>query len=445
MTLIAAIGLFILRYGPRPRLVGLGVLVGAYGVFMAVRHSSLHLARDIGQGFAIQMLGAHTYVWSFAVFLVCVIVMALMLVWVPPEDMQPAGPRPLRAIDRAAFVSFLFVVAGTIVQAFASTGPPPYVGQSDPVRFSFNPRYWVWSLDEYSAAPISVRGRWAVETPDVAAADSRVEGSPWAGAPRLEIVEQRALGLALDGPPTGLDYDAAGDRFLITTAHGIYLADGALRAVQRHTAVDPLFAVDLGRFAGAAFLGDGRLLAVSENKSYVIVRETEQADARRNYRYFVESPTAFDEVSRSRFTTVRARLMYVMSAAVDPRDGSVVTVTVPNARSRRWIVSRFDAADLQLSEEFVPALAPEVARGLPEPSTALDRLVISGTAIDNGRLHALSAAHSTLLTIDLASRTVIAAAVIPGLTQPTGLAVKAGRFHIVGRDGTLTVASARTP
>ena len=170
---------FILRYGPKPRYVGLGVLVGAWGMFMAIRHSSLHLARDVGQGFAIQMLGAHTYVWSFAVFFVCVLVMALMLIEVPVEDLQPGPfdaaqgrpPRTLRGIDRFATIAFLFVVAGTIVQAFASTGPPPFVGQSDPLRFSFNPKHWVWSMEEFSSATISLRGRWDIELPDVTKVD----------------------------------------------------------------------------------------------------------------------------------------------------------------------------------------------------------------------------------------------------------------------------------
>ena len=70
-------------------------------------------------------------------------------------------------------VVFLVVIAGNIVQAFASTGPPPFMGQGDPVRFSFNPRHWVWSLEEWSPAPVSLRGRWAIEKPDVARADSR--------------------------------------------------------------------------------------------------------------------------------------------------------------------------------------------------------------------------------------------------------------------------------
>ena len=437
MSLIALIGLFILRYGPKPRYVGLGVLVGAWGMFMATRHSSLHLARDIGQGFAIQMLGAHTYVWSFAVFFVCVLVMALMLIEVPVEDLQPGPPRTLRGIDRFATITFLFVVAGTIVQAFASTGPPPFVGQSDPLRFSFNPTHWVWSMDEFSSAPISLRGRWAIELPDVMKADP----SPSSGLPALPIAEHRTLNLALNGTPTDLAYDASTDRFLLTTEHGVYVTDGALQAVTRYTVVDPLFSVDLGRFAGAAFLDGGRLIAVTENKSYVILREGGKADANANYRYFLESPTAFDEVARSRFATMRAKMMYVMSAAADPASRSIFTITVPNAKTKRWVVSRFDAGDLVLSEEFVPKWSVGGAAAQPRDTDPLAAYYITAATVADGRLYALSAAHSTLLTIDLASHSVVAAHTIPNLRQPTGLALKDGRFFIVTRDRSVTVVA----
>jgi disulfide bond formation protein DsbB len=425
MALVALIGLFILRYGPRPKYVGLGVLVSAYGMFMAVRHSSLHLARDIGQGFAIEMLGAHTYVWSFAVFWVCLIVMGLMLLKVPVEDLQASVPRPLRAIDKAAVIGFLGVAAGTIVQAFASTGPPPYVGQGDPVRFSFNPRHWVWSLDEYHSVPISLRGRWAIEKPDV----TSVDPAPIAGLPELRPAETRTLNLDLRGTPTGLDYDAAGDRFLLTTEQGIYITDGELGNVTRYTIVDPLFSVDLGRFCGAAFLDQGRILAVTENKSFVILRESQQADADRGYRFFLENPGAFDELSRSRFATIRAKMMYVMSAAFDPATKSVVTMTVPNARGSRPVISRFDAADMQLSEEFLPRL-----EGKP-----LEGAYVTASAIQDGRLYVSSAAHNTLLTIDLTSRSVTSRYTMSGVSQPTGLAMKQGRVYVVGRDGKVTI------
>src|SRR5512140_303478 len=98
MALVALVGLFVLRYGPKPKYVGMGILISAYGIFMAIRHSSLHLTRDIGQGFAVQMLGVHTYVWSFVVFMVCLVVMALMLMDAPVEDMKPGGqPRSVDA------------------------------------------------------------------------------------------------------------------------------------------------------------------------------------------------------------------------------------------------------------------------------------------------------------------------------------------------------------
>ncbi|HEX6972752.1 MAG TPA: disulfide bond formation protein B [Vicinamibacterales bacterium] len=433
MSLIALIGLFILRYGPRPKYVGLGVLVGAWGMFMAVRHSSLHLARDIGQGFAIQILGAHTYVWSFAVFFVCVVVMALMLIEVPIDDMKPGPPRRLAAIDRFATVTFLVVIAGTMVQAFASTGPPPFVGQSDPVRFSFRPSTWVWSLDEFSSAPISLRGRWNVELPDV----TRVDGSPSTALgtlPELAASDRTPLPFAIAGTPTGLAYDA--NRFLLTTEHGVYLVDDALQAALRYTVVDPLFSVDLGRFADAAFLDGGRLLAITENKSYVVLKEAQGADARKNYRYFLENPTAFDEIARSRFATLRAKMMYVMAAAVDPATHAIYTVTVPNARTKRWVISRFDPKDMLLSEEFVPAVSPTLSTP-KEGTNPLDDFYVTAATIANGRMFALSAAHNTLLTIDLASHAVVAAHTVTGISQPTGMALKGGRLFIVCRDGSI--------
>ena len=67
MVLVALMGLFVLRYGPRPRYLGVSVLLAGAGVFMAIRHSAAHLVRDVGQGFSAEILGAHTYTWSAAI------------------------------------------------------------------------------------------------------------------------------------------------------------------------------------------------------------------------------------------------------------------------------------------------------------------------------------------------------------------------------------------
>ena len=448
MALIALIGLFVLRYGAKPFYLGLAVLVGVWGIYMGLRHSSLHLARDIGQGFSAEILGAHTYTWSFFIFWCCTVAIAVLMMMARPEHLS-VGARTLRPIERAAFVVFLIVIAGNMVQAFASTGPPPFLGQADPVRFSFNPRHWVWSMGELDPAPISLRGRWGVEKPDVRLADPDAATGPLRGLPSLQVSAKRRMNLDLRGTPTGLAYDAATDRFLITTEKGVHLVNAAMDRVEKHTIVDTLYSVDLARFVAGAFLDSHTVAAVSDNKSFIVLKETDGSrrdGAVRNYRYFLESFDDFDEVTRSRFATVRARLMYVMSAAFDPGTNSIVTVTVPNRRTRRMVVSRFDRADLTLAEEFVPSVSADAPFAPGKDAPGLERYYVTAVTIADGHLYALSAAHSTLLTIDLASHKVTAAQTIAGLQRPTGLAIKGSDFIIVTAEGeVLTVPRNRPP
>jgi hypothetical protein len=446
MALVALVGLFVLRYGPKPKYLGLAVLVAAYGVFMGLRHAGLHLARDVGQGFSIELFGAHTYTWSFFIFWCAIVVMGGLLMGVRPAQVASASPRALRRVDHLAMGAFLFVMGGNLVQAFASTGPPPFVGQADPVRFSFNPAYWVWSLDEYHSRPVSLRGRWAIPKPDVARADPDPGRGPFPDLPRLAVVERRRLDLGVRGSPTGLAYEEATDRFVLTTEHGVYLTDGALTRVLRGAVVDPLFAVDLGRFAAAVFLDSRTVAAVSENKSYVVLRAADGAiDDIRGFRHFLDGRDQFEEVSRSRLATVRAKMQYVMAAAVDDDRRALYTVTVPNGRHKRLIVSRFDTSDMALSEEFVLSLAPAVAESTQAGDGALEWAYVTGATAAGDHLYLLSAAHGTLLTVDLEARRVVAVVAIGGLEAPTGLALKDGRFFVVSADGTLVVVEGAAP
>jgi len=440
MALIALIGLFILRYGPRPKYVGLAVLVSAWGLFMGLRHTGMHAARDVGQGFSIEILGAHTYTWSLFIFWVSVVTLGVLLLMMREADVSDA-PRELRPLGTLAMCVFLVVIAGNIVQAFASTGPPPFMGQGDPVRFSFNPRHWVWSLEEWSPSPVSLRGRWAIEKPEVAGLVADPGAGPLANLPVLPVREQKRITLPLRGEVTDLAYDAGTDRFVLTTGSGVYITDGSLGRLLRYTVVDPGFSVDLGRFAGAAFLDSRTVMAVGENKSYVVLRENDQADASKNFRFFLESFDKFDEVSRSRLGTVRARMMYTMSAAFDPATGSVYTVTVPNARVRRLVVSRFDRRDLTLSEEFVPALSPGSDLRFAGEKRSLDELYVTGATIADGRMYAISAAYSTLLTIDLATHSVVAAHAIPGIERPVGTSVKGDDLYVIGAGGLVAIVA----
>jgi hypothetical protein len=64
---------------------------------------------------------------------------------------------------------------------------------------------------------------------------------------------------------------------------------------------------------------------------------------------------------------------------------------------------------------------------------------VTAATVAEGKLYALSAAHATLLTIDLASRAVVDARTVSGLMRPVGMAIRDGRFHIVSADGELLI------
>jgi len=432
MVLIAVTGLFILRYGPRPRYVGLAVLLAAAGIYMGLRHSALHVARDIGQGFSGEIFGAHTNTWSLFIFWSAALVMGLLVLSLR-DGALAARPRALTRFETFVGWLLLVTVAANAVQAFASTGPPPFVGQSDPVRFSFNPAHWVWSLEEWAPAPIALRGRYLVPHPSLDGVDADPAAGPFASLQALGPMTSEPPLHGLETPVSGLAYDAATDRFAVSTRHGVWMVSGDLSRLAGHVVVDPAFSVDLGAFGDTLFLDSRTVMAVSENKSYVVLRVDERADASATYRFFLV-PGPFGEVTRGRFATVRARMMFVRAAAFDPVANAIVTVGLPNPRSPRLVVSTFDRGDLGLSQEFLPSVDPASGLAL-RAGHSIDDLYVTAATIHEGRLWALSAASSTLLTLDVNRRRVTGAWSLPGVRRPAGIAVRAGRLVIAAEDG----------
>jgi len=444
MILIALTGLFILRFGPRPRYVGLGILISAHGLYMAARHSALHLRRDIGQGFSIEILGAHTYTWSAFIFWCGLALMGVLLLLMKDGEARRVV-RDLGALGRWAMILLLVAVAGNVIQAFAAVGPPPFMGQGDPIRFSFNPRHWVWSLEEWAPAPISWRGRYAVETPDLSGLGTDWRQGPVAGVQPLPVKRGLRVSAALNGSITDLATDPASGYFLVTTdAHGVYLLGGDFGQVQHHTVLDPGFSVDIGQLTGATFVTPRTFLVLGHNKSFVLLEEAQGAsDPGANYRYFLESFDAFDELRRGRFATVRARMNYVMSVGYGKGKDSLYTVTVPNRRYPALVVSRFARGDLTLSEEYHPRLGAGLAFAGDERS--LDEYYVTGIAIDGERLYAVSAAYSTLLVFDLNRQELVAAHGLDGPERPTGLALRSDELYVVNADGDVLVVEKPTP
>ena len=139
MALIALIGLFILRYGARPRYVGLSVLVGAWGIFMGLRHTAMHAARDVGQGFSAEILGAHTYTWALFIFWVCVVTMGALLMRLKQGDVAGGAACCSARSSRSRSSSSSSSSPATPSRRSAARGRRPSWGRAIPIRFSFNP------------------------------------------------------------------------------------------------------------------------------------------------------------------------------------------------------------------------------------------------------------------------------------------------------------------
>ncbi|MGD0992441.1 MAG: disulfide bond formation protein B [Gemmatimonadales bacterium] len=437
MVLIALCALFVIRYGPRPRYIGVVVLLGVWGVYMGLRHSALHLARDVGQGFSAAIFGVHTYVWALVIHVTVLAVIGALLLFM--REIAPAeGPRLPSRAGRFAMGLFVVVIAANALQAFASTGPPPFFGQGDPVRLSLNPRHWVWSFEELEPYHISLRGSWTIPVPNPAAADPDPAHGPLAGLPALAVTSWERVGAPLNGALSGLARDSATRRFLAVTDHyGVYLLDSTLTHVLHHVVLDKGFSVDLTPLAGAAFVGGDTLGVLSTNKSYALLTSVPHADERAEWRHFLETDGQVSEVALGRFQTVRAHQMYVLSLAFDPAAQELIAVSVPNPRHHQLVVSRFARKDLTLSSEFEPQLTAGLTLRSPDRTPA--EYVVTGAVVADGRLYAISAAYSTLLVVDLKDRTLQAAYAVPGLAHPVGLAARGADLLVAQADGRIAV------
>ncbi len=433
MILIALAGLFVVRYGPKPRYLGIAILLGTWGTFMAIRHSSLHVAEDIGQGFSTKIFGVHTYVWAWVIYFIVLVVIGLLLLFLRGIAPQEGAREPGR-VGRFAMGLFLAVVAANAFQAFVSSGPPPFIGQGSPVRFSLNPRHWVWSFEELQPPYVSLRGAWGVRPPAPAAADPDPDHGPLADLPSLPVQGWMRIGVPLTGTLSGLARDSATGRFLVVTdRYEVALLDSTLSHVVHRVVLDPGFDIDLTPLAGAAFLGPDTLVALSTNKSWALLAPDPRADARTEWGHFLSTDGQVEEVGLGTFRTVRAHQMYVSSLAFDPSAQELITVSVPNPWHPQLVVSRFARSDMTLSSEFDPGLGSGLTpRG---PGRSLAEYLVTGATVAGGRLYAVSAAYGTLLVVDLQAKDVVAAYTLPGIEHPVGLAARGGQLLVAQADG----------
>ena len=84
MAYIGVIALMMVRYGFKPKYLGMLLVMAAFGLYMSFRHLGNHAMRDVGQGFGLDVFGIHTQMWAEIVFW-CVVMLFGLAVFLAPR------------------------------------------------------------------------------------------------------------------------------------------------------------------------------------------------------------------------------------------------------------------------------------------------------------------------------------------------------------------------
>lgn len=424
------------------------LVMAAVGLYMSFRHYGNHAMRDVGQGFGLDVFGIHTQFWAEIVFW-CVVFLFGLAVYLAPRfdalvaEFKGKAFRPMTKFNRVAFGIVTAIIASNCFQALWSTGVPPYWGNGDPVRFSFNPKYVVWTADSWEGmwSGIDFLGKRNVKDPDFAykpnAAKLGIEFKHDAADAPVKLTG--ALSIANIRPIEGVDakvntLSKINGQYLIGSKYSFWALDESLKPVVS-AAYDPWYSANVLDLVAITPYKDDAFILMGSNKSLLRARLTPNGDDVKNWGNFTAGRTQVEHVGglgRARVGTERAKFSYVHSAASDGR--YVYTATVPDNRNKKtFVISKALMSDWMLSGEFVPSADLKEGRTLGE-------LYVTGMVYENGSLFAVSKNHNVLVEIDVAAEKVVNAWSIPAeLTDVRGLVKTGDTFEVVDTNRIVTL------
>ncbi len=446
MIFIGVIALFIVRYGMKGKYLAALLIMTAVGLYQSFAHYGNHAHRDLDQGFGLAVFGIHTYFWAEVVFWAVVLLLGVMFAFAPKfgsfdKELNGEKFRKFTKFSFAAVLISTLIVASNVFQAFVSTGIPPYVGQGDPVRFSLNPKYIIWSTGGWNGLwqNISFLGKRDVKAPDYAFApaseklgikfDNDTNNSPFAEIDdELKIIDEQTINF--DKAINTLDY--INDEFVASSKWDVAFLDNNF-STKEGFELDPYFSATIDPIIGIIPYKENKFLLMGSNKSFLRFAKNPNADEALQYADFVKGNDRFEgqgkDLGRGRLDTVRAKFNHVASMTTD--DHYLYLATVPNNKdSKTFVISKISLKDLVLSAEFTPKAE------LKEGKTLGD-LYITSMAFKDDEIYALSKNHNVIAIIDPAKEKVVKTIAFPNsITNARSIFFKDGRIHILSyQDG----------
>lgn len=446
MIFIGVMALFIVRYGMKGKYLAALLIMTAVGLYQSFAHYGNHAHRDLDQGFGLAVFGIHTYFWAEVVFWAVVLLLGVMFAFAPKfgsfdKELNGEKFRKFTKFSFAAVLISTLIVASNVFQAFVSTGIPPYVGQGDPVRFSLNPKYIIWSTGGWNGLwqNISFLGKRDVKAPDYAFApaseklgikfDNDINNSPFAEIDdELKIIDEQTINF--DKAINTLDY--INDEFVASSKWNVAFLDNNF-STKEGFELDPYFSATIDPIIGIIPYKENKFLLMGSNKSFLRFAKNPNADEALQYADFVKGNDQFEgqgkDLGRGRLDTVRAKFNHVASMTTD--DHYLYLATVPNNKdSKTFVISKISLKDLVLSAEFTPKAE------LKEGKTLGD-LYITSMAFKDDEIYALSKNHNVIAIINPTKEEVVKTIAFPSsITNARSIFFKDGKIHILSyQDG----------
>lgn len=466
MILVGVLGIFVLRYGPMLRYLILIYMSALFGLYNSIRHTSYHVVNDIGQGFGGDIFGVHTYTWGIFVFFMVLLVTSLLSIfYLKNKELcsimaeEKLVENKLSLFSTIVVALALFIIASNAFQAFFTNGIPPFTGKGNPERLSFNlaRASSMWTAKKWKSllGPYSLRGGYDIDKPYVAGI-GKAEGfvlDPSKGpvqltASPLALVDSSPLSIAIKGSIRGIDYDPKSGHFgIITSKDYVYYTDNTLKKVVYEGALDTINgSSQIGTIVDASFVSSDELYILGMSKTIFGIKaiEPSKVDKYVQWRNFY---TSSDELTSShdyaKLRSIRAHKSYTLAMAKDSTSPYLYLLNVPNKRSKKLILLKFDTRDSLLTRELIVIPSKDIRL---KEKRSLDEFYITAMHFYKDKILAISYTYNTLLVINKQSAQVESAYALPKLGYINSMAIEGANLVLSSsKDGKDVISRVAAP
>lgn len=455
MVVISVLALFMLRYGPRRKYVASMIVANFFFLWTTVRHWSIHMQDDAGQGLAEAVFGVHTYTWGVFVFWVIIAATGVGMLWIGRDEnlMLQFGERqkvvkPLSTYSFIVGLTVFGLIVANSVQFILLTGPPPFAGTGQPARMTFDITRSsdYWSTGVYSRLKNPTLHNFMPPMIDLSGdedTDAPLDTGPEAGPiealdGKLELLETTELGFEVkDGNAAGIAYDTDSGLFGIASSAGaVYYVEDDFKTVVSSAVFDKVNGYNVTYTTDATFFGPGSLVMTAWNKTVYGTTRVDPAEVDEvvEWKEFRETTgdlmPVFGSKNRQRLHTARAKSAFTSSLAMDHQTGLYSVISVPSPEVSDIVVSQF-GEDHRLSREDVLTVADGVSL---RADSELGGYYPIGSDIVDGTMYLLSRSYQTLLMVDMDTIEVTEAWALPELGDYNDIAVTDDALYVLSRE-----------